>query len=86
MFVAYYRRKLPPNTIVFGALCATLGLALLSVGDNFSINSGDPIVLICAFCFAAHIFFVGRFAPEVNATVLTLFRFLPSLFSAASAP
>lgn len=76
MFVAYYQRKFPPKTIVIGALSACLGVGLLSIGDNFSINSGDPIVLICAFCFAAHIFFVGRFAPEVNATVLTSFQIL----------
>jgi len=76
IFVACYQRKFPPKTIIIGALSASLGLGLLSVGDNFSINSGDPVVLICAFCFAAHIFFVGRFAPEVNATVLTAFQIL----------
>lgn len=76
MFVAYYQKKFPPNPIIFGAVCALIGLGLLSIGDNFAINSGDPIVLICAFCFAAHIFFVGRFAPEVNATVLTAFQIL----------
>jgi drug/metabolite transporter (DMT)-like permease len=51
-------------------------LGLLSIGDNFTINSGDLTVLICAFCFAAHIFFVGRFAPDVNATVLATFQIL----------
>jgi drug/metabolite transporter (DMT)-like permease len=76
IFVAYYQRKFPPKTIVLGVICATLGLAMLSLGDNLAINSGDPIVLICAFCFAAHIFLVGRFAPEVNATVLAAFQIL----------
>lgn len=76
MLVACYRRKFPPKTIIVGALSAAIGLGLLSVGENFSINSGDPIVLICAFCFAAHIFFVGRFAPEVNATVLAACQIL----------
>lgn len=76
IFVAYYQRKFPKRSIVFGAACAAIGLGLLSIGDNFSINSGDPIVLICSFCFAAHIFLVGRFAPEVNASVLTAFQIL----------
>lgn len=74
--VALYEKKIPHFTILAGALSATAGLAFLSIGENFSINKGDPIVLICAFCFAAHIFFVGRFAPEVNATVLTTFQIL----------
>jgi len=82
IFVAYYQKKMPPNPIIFGAFCAMIGLGLLSIGDNFAINSGDPIVLACAFFFAAHIFFVGRFASEVNATVLTAFQILTvSLFS-----
>lgn len=76
IFIAFYQRKIPSKPIIYGSLCATLGLGLLSIGDNFSINSGDPIVLICAFCYAAHIFFVGRFAPDVNATVLTAFQLL----------
>lgn len=76
IFVAFYQKRFPHRTIMLGALCATGGLALLSIGPNFSFNSGDPIVLICAFSFAAHIFFVGRFAPEVNATVLASFQIL----------
>lgn len=76
LFVAYYQKKFPPKPIIFGALCATFGLALLSIGDNFTMNSGDPIVLICAFCYAAHIFFAGRFSPGENAIVLTAFQLL----------
>lgn len=76
IFVAYYQKKFPPNNIVLGAICAAIGLGLLSIGDNFSINSGDPIVLFCSFCFAAHIFLVGRFASEVNASILTAFQIL----------
>lgn len=76
VFVAYYLRKFPPKNILLGVLFATIGLALLSLGDNFSINSGDPIVLICAFCFAAQIYYVGRFAPDVDALVLTAFQIL----------
>lgn len=76
LFVALYQKSLPHRTIIVGALSATAGLALLSIGPNFTVNQGDPIVLICAFSFAAHIFFVGRFAPEVNPTVLASFQIL----------
>ena len=76
ILVALYQKNLPHRTIIAGALCATAGLALLSIGPNFSINQGDPIVLICAFSFALHIFFVSRFAPEVNPTVLASFQIL----------
>lgn len=76
MLVAYTKKKLPAPAIIWGASSAALGLALLSIGDHFAVNSGDPIVLLCAFCFAVQIFFVGRFAPDVNATVLTAFQIL----------
>ncbi|WP_006715804.1 EamA family transporter [Desulfitobacterium metallireducens] len=62
--------KLPHPTLVLGIISATLGLALLSLGDNLRFNQGDLLVLICAFFFALHIFFVGRYAPTENATVL----------------
>lgn len=76
IYVALYCKRFPRPAIVIGALCAAAGLALLSIGPGFTVNRGDPIVLICAFCFAAHIFFVGKFAPEVNATVLASFQIL----------
>lgn len=63
-------RKLPSLSLVFGILSATLGLALLSLGDDLRFNQGDLLVLICAFFFALHIFFVGRYAPTENATIL----------------
>lgn len=76
ILVAVYLRKIPHFTIIMGTLSAALGLAFLSLGDNFIINKGDPIVLICAFCFALHIFFVGRYAPDVNAVVLAAVQIL----------
>lgn len=86
LLVALHQKRFPPQAIIWGTVCAAIGLAFLSIGDNLSINSGDPIVLICAFCFAAQIFFTGRFAPDVNATVLTTFQLLTvTLLSGLSA-
>lgn len=76
LLAAISLKKSPPLPVLLGALCAAIGLALLSIGDNFAINPGDPIVLICAFCFSFHILYVGRFAPDVNATVLAAFQIL----------
>ena len=71
LLVAWQQKKAPPRNIVGGVVCATVGLSLLTLGDSFTINYGDPIMLLCAFCFAVQIYLTGRFAPEVNATVLT---------------
>jgi drug/metabolite transporter (DMT)-like permease len=70
LLVAITTQKLPRPSSVVGIVSATLGLALLSLGDKFTLNSGDLLVLMCAVFFALHIFFVGRFAPSENPTIL----------------
>ncbi|MDR3599979.1 MAG: DMT family transporter [Desulfosporosinus sp.] len=69
-------RKLPHLSLLLGILSALIGLAMLSLGDRFQLNKGDLMVLICALSFALHIFLVGRYAPETNATVLASVQIL----------
>ena len=69
-------RTLPRPNLILGILSALIGLALLSLGDNFEFNKGDLMVLACAFSFALHIFLVGRYAPQTNATVLASIQIL----------
>ena len=53
--------------IVIGVLMATVGLVLLLAdSSNFSMHSGDFLTLICAFMFAFHILFLGRFVRQTN--------------------
>ena len=83
--VAITTRKLPSRSLILGILFALVGLALLSLGDQFQLNKGDLMVLACAISFALHIFFVGRYAPETNATVLASAQILTvSVLSAIS--
>ena len=76
LLVAGYAKHWPRWPILGGALISAAGLGLLCLGDSFRASSGDLIVLFCAFCFACHIFLIGRFAPDVNATVLAAFQIL----------
>lgn len=69
-------KKIPRPSLMLGILSALAGLALLSLGDHFQFNKGDIMVLICAVSFALHIYLVGRFAPDTNATVLASFQIL----------
>lgn len=68
--VAVTTRKLPSQSLLLGILCALVGLAFLSLDDHFELNKGDLMILACAISFAFHIFLVGRYAPQTNATVL----------------
>jgi Permeases of the drug/metabolite transporter (DMT) superfamily len=76
-------RKLPHRNLMLGIISALIGLALLSLGNDLQLNKGDLMVLACALSFALHIFFVGRYSPHTNATVLASVQILTvSLLSA----
>jgi drug/metabolite transporter (DMT)-like permease len=50
-----------------GILMATTGLILLLADtSDFSVHSGDFLTLICAFMFAFHILFLGRFVRQTS--------------------
>lgn len=68
--VAITTRTLPRPSLLLGVLSATIGLALLSLGNDFQLNRGDLFVLFCAISFAFHIFLVGRYAPKADAAIL----------------
>lgn len=71
--VVFLRERPGPATIA-GVLVAAIGLGFLSLNRAIlttGLNPGDVLVLGCAFSFAGQIFLIGRFAPRMNALVLT---------------
>jgi len=49
-----------------GAVLAVVGLYLLSVTGDFSMEWGDVLVLISAFFWSAHVLVVGHVSPRMN--------------------
>ena len=49
-----------------GAGFAIVGLYLLAVGENFSVQLGDAILFVSAFFWTAHILLADRFANRVD--------------------
>ena len=49
-----------------GAGLALVGLYLLAVGGNFSVQSGDVILFVSAFIWSAQILLIDRFAAQVD--------------------
>lgn len=70
--VLFHQR--PDWWTVLGVGAATLGLALLSLSGNWTINYGDVLTLGCAVAFALQIIGVGRYAPRQDAVVLAVLQ------------
>lgn len=69
-----YRRKIDK----FGmgsSFLAIIGIAVLSLSADFTINFGDVLTLLCAFGFAFQIFFTSEFVKNHNPVALTAIQF-----------
>ncbi len=64
LITALISKQLPSLFVALGVTSATIGLGLLSIGDQFTFNPGDLLVLCCALSFALHIIFVGRYTSS----------------------
>jgi drug/metabolite transporter (DMT)-like permease len=59
-----------------GAFLAVIGMALLSVGDDFEVASGDWIQLAGAFVWGVHVLLVSFFASRHDAIRLAFLQFV----------
>ena len=69
--------KQQPNTGTwFGAVLAVVGLYLLSITQGFTIETGDLLVLIGAFFWAAHVLIIAWLSPRINPIKLAFSQYL----------
>ncbi len=59
-----------------GVILALLGLYVLSVGPDFSVNRGDLLELIGALFWTAHVIVIGWLCRKVDAIGLSISQFL----------
>ena len=58
------------------AAIAVAGMYMLCIENEFSLQSGDVLLLICAFLFSIHILVIDYFSPKANGVVLSSIQFL----------
>ncbi|NLB88336.1 MAG: DMT family transporter [Syntrophomonadaceae bacterium] len=74
---ALLQKTIPNIKTIISVLLATTGLFLLSFTSNdFTLNYGDSLVLVCAFGFALHIIFVDRYSHQHNPIAITCVQIL----------
>lgn len=66
------------TSLWFSAGIALIGLYLLCVKENFSLNKGDGLVFICAIIFAIHILVIDYFTKYVDGVFLSCIQFFVS--------
>jgi len=59
-----------------GAILASIGMFLLSVTNDMSMEFGDLLVLFSAICFAFHLIIIGRLSKRFNTAWLSLVQCL----------
>lgn len=69
-----YKRKLDKIGVI-SSIITLIGIAILSIEADFTLNFGDMLTIICSVAFAFHIFFTSELAPKHNAIVLTTIQF-----------
>lgn len=58
-----------------GAILAAAGLYFLSITEQLTIDFGDFLVLLGAFCFAAHVLVIGWLSPKMDSLKLAFIQY-----------
>jgi len=58
-----------------GVLVALVGMCLLCLKDDLSVNFGDLLTLLCAFVFSFHIIVIDKYAGSYNSVLLSAVQF-----------
>ncbi len=70
-----FLKKKVESRIWICIVIAIAGLYLLCIGQNFSINKGDLLLMACAVVFAIQILLVDYFSPKVDGVRLSFIEF-----------
>lgn len=73
--VGLFMGKRIEKKVGFGVVISLIGMAMLCLKDDLSINIGDLITLGCAFVLSFHIIFVDKYAGGMNAILLSAIQF-----------
>lgn len=74
-------KKKPELRTVLFTLISLIGVAILSYSNgSFSLNSGDLLILLCAFTFASHITFLEKAGRGTDAGVVNFFQIAAAAF------
>lgn len=74
--VGIFLKKKAPKAIWVSVVLAVAGLYCLCITESMAITIGDFYVLLCSFCYAAHILVIDHFTQKVDGVQLSCMQFL----------
>lgn len=75
-------RKKPDGYAFFAAFLALVGIGLLSLQGDLSLNYGDVLTLLCGLTFAGHLIGISQFTQKSDPILLTILQmFFTAVFS-----
>lgn len=78
-----HHKKWPTKEVTAGVILVSFGLALLTIGKDFSFAFGSFYCLAAAFLYAIHIIATNHFARRVDALILGIYQLgFASVFAA----
>ncbi|MGH1287326.1 DMT family transporter [Bacillus toyonensis] len=67
-------RELPRKEVIYGVITVSIGLALLTIKDDFTFALGSLLCLVAAFLYGIHIIVTNYFVQKVDAFQLGIFQ------------
>ena len=74
-FTWFVVKRRPDKFNVAAALLCVLGVGLVSLNEELSVNLGDLLTLLCAVFYASHIVAVEKLSPGKDIYLITIFQF-----------
>lgn len=68
-------KRRPDKFNIAAAVLCVLGVGLVSLNEQLSINLGDLLTLVCAVFYASHIVAVEKLSPGKDIYLITIFQF-----------
>lgn len=69
-------KKRPDSYSLAAAVIAMIGVGLISLNSDFSVNIGDFLTLLCGFAFAMQIVLINRYTEQSDPILLTVLQLL----------
>ncbi len=73
--VKLFSGKRPSFAVLGAVVIAVVGMYFLCIDENFSVNYGDILTLICAIFFTGHILVIDHYSPLVDGVKLSCLQF-----------